>query len=233
MERVLDWIFTGLFIIAMVAIIYFVFKGVSSVINGPDNPDTEISMLDDEEEYYDVDAKYDNEDEDFYEDDGEDLYADEESQTPSGYSDDAIADIMKEITGDLDVVKEDGVSSESVGKEEPVEKKIEESVEIKPVKPSPPSPKPESQAVPTKPETDITVYNAKYLVLAGSFSSKSNAESHSKKLEKMGYQPEVVNFINSQMHTVVAARYNSRTSAEAAQKQLKSKKVDCYIHTKK
>ncbi len=229
MDKLLDWAFTLAFIAAILIIGYFVYDGVSKAMNEGKLDDRSIEIA--EEEYDDdVDARYESEDEDYYEDDGEDLYAEEES-IPQEY-DDEIAQVMEDVISETQTEEALTASEpESIpSTPEPVEEKEEDVVEEKSVQ----DPSPAKEEIEKKPEpTKLTAYTAKFLVLAGSFSTKANAETHAKSLEKLGYQPEVVNFINSEMHTVVAARYNSRGSADAAKKQLKSKKIDCYVHTKR
>jgi cell division septation protein DedD len=70
----------------------------------------------------------------------------------------------------------------------------------------------------------------KYLVMAGSYLIRENAESMMKNLKKMGFtHTEVVIFDNSQYHTVLAGRYNDENSARQLVVQLKQKGVESYV----
>jgi cell division protein FtsN len=69
-----------------------------------------------------------------------------------------------------------------------------------------------------------------YLVVAGSFLIKANAEAMQKKLQNMGYSAEVRNFNYSQYHSVIAGRYDVKSSADRVVANLKSKGISCYVH---
>lgn len=214
MEKLIDRIVTVIFIIALIAIVYFVGKYVSQKMLGKGEtndmeiaPDPDDFFSDGEE---DLEDSYDAEDSDYYTEDdvaGNDV--------PEEY-DDEIASIMEDV----------------------VEEEKQAAVET-------PSSTPANSSENNDASTSNTTDNAgtssstaktietRYLVVAGSFTSEANAEIQAKILEKEGYSPEIVNFNNSKMHTVIAARYNSKASANAASKQLKGKKIECYVHTKR
>lgn len=69
-----------------------------------------------------------------------------------------------------------------------------------------------------------------YLVVAGSFLIKGNAESMQQKLKNMGYSAEVRNFNYSQYHSVIAGRFDTKSSADRVVATLKSKGISCYVH---
>ena len=74
----------------------------------------------------------------------------------------------------------------------------------------------------------------KYLVIAGSYSSKVNANSELKRLKALGVDAEVAKFINSKYHTVCVGRYPTRKEATTYANELKKKhKIDAYLHKKR
>jgi cell division protein FtsN len=72
--------------------------------------------------------------------------------------------------------------------------------------------------------------NATYLVVAGSFLVKDNADNMRQKLQNLGYSAEVRNFNYSQYHSVIAGRYNSKSDADNTVAQLKNRGISCYVH---
>ncbi len=72
-----------------------------------------------------------------------------------------------------------------------------------------------------------------YLVVAGSYLVKSNANKMKKKLYNLGYNSEIVNFDLSQYYSVLAGRFSSRREANEAVNILKRNGIDCYVHRKK
>ena len=80
-------------------------------------------------------------------------------------------------------------------------------------------------------ESDLSPYN--FLVIAGSFSQQSNADGFSKQLKDLGFESEVVRFDDSPYFTVAAGKAEDLSTAERLLQQLKSKKMDGYIHRKK
>lgn len=73
-----------------------------------------------------------------------------------------------------------------------------------------------------------------YLVIAGSYSSKANANSELRRLQKLGVDAEVANFINSKYYTVCVGRYTTRKEAMVFVKELEKKhKIDAYLHKKR
>ena len=72
-----------------------------------------------------------------------------------------------------------------------------------------------------------------YLVVAGSYLVKENANKMKKKLYNLGYNSEIVNFDLSQYYSVLAGRFSSRKDANEAVTILKRSGIDCYVHRKK
>lgn len=78
-----------------------------------------------------------------------------------------------------------------------------------------------------------TASKGKYMVLAGSYLIKDNAESMIGKLKKLGYSsPEIVVFNMSQYHSVCASRSVDYNEAMRISNELKRKGIDNYVHTK-
>jgi len=73
-----------------------------------------------------------------------------------------------------------------------------------------------------------------FLLVAGNYSIHGNAETMRSKLKRMGYDSaEIVNFDNSTFSTVLASRYNDYEAAVRASNALKTRGIDCYVHTRK
>lgn len=134
-----------------------------------------------------------------------------------------------------------------------VDSKVEEMVEKKKSTPTPPAKqetKPVSTAKPSikpqKPESTkeapknssnvtkaIAGDGGKYMVMAGSYLLKENAQKMVTKLKTMGYtQASVVVFSSSQYHSVIAARYSSETQARTTATDLKQKGIDSFVKVK-
>ena len=73
----------------------------------------------------------------------------------------------------------------------------------------------------------------RYLVVAGSYLVKSNANKMKQRLYNLGYNSEIVNFDLSQYYSVLAGRFSSRKEANEAVTILKRNGIDCYVHRKK
>ena len=74
---------------------------------------------------------------------------------------------------------------------------------------------------------------SRYLVVAGSYLVKGNANKMKQKLYNLGYNSEIVNFDLSQYYSVLAGRFSSRKEANEAVTILKRSGIDCYVHRKK
>jgi cell division septation protein DedD len=72
-----------------------------------------------------------------------------------------------------------------------------------------------------------------FMVLAGSFASKDNAEALCAKLKKMGYKfAETAKFENSGNTEVIVAKYPYKGGGDAVVKALKAKNVPAYVKKK-
>ena len=92
----------------------------------------------------------------------------------------------------------------------------------------------EDEIVTTAPVRNSGSTGGRYLVVAGSYLIKDNAEKMVSRLKKLGYSnAEVVNFDLSQYHTISAGKYNSYDEAADATAAIKAKGIDCYVHTRK
>lgn len=77
-------------------------------------------------------------------------------------------------------------------------------------------------------------YGGSYMVVAGSYLVRSNAESMVTKLANLGYNnSEVVVFQNSQYNSVIAGRYEDYNSAVDVVNQLKRRDIQAYAHRRK
>ncbi|MFN7118066.1 MAG: SPOR domain-containing protein, partial [Saprospiraceae bacterium] len=73
-----------------------------------------------------------------------------------------------------------------------------------------------------------------YLVLAGSFSVRANADTEVSRLQKMGYaNAEVSPFNRGKFAVVLVDRFTDMADAQALVKELKSKGVDSYVQEKR
>ena len=78
---------------------------------------------------------------------------------------------------------------------------------------------------------DIGAEIGDFLLVTGSFSNELNANSHVKRLQKMGYKSaSKVVFDFSQYFTVVAGKYKSESAARSKELELERKGVDAYVH---
>jgi len=73
-----------------------------------------------------------------------------------------------------------------------------------------------------------------YLVLAGSFKYKSNAETEVRKLKKLGYSnAEVALFNRGAYASALVDRFDNYADANALVKELKGKGVDALVQKKR
>jgi cell division protein FtsN len=83
-----------------------------------------------------------------------------------------------------------------------------------------------------KPKTSPSS-NGKYLVIAGSYLVKENAEKMKTRLAKLGYdKAEIVVFDERKYHTVCASKSNDYDTAVRQSNALKRKGIDSYVHTR-
>jgi cell division septation protein DedD len=90
-----------------------------------------------------------------------------------------------------------------------------------------------NSAVANKPavKTSSTSSSGKaYLIIAGNYIDKSNAEVMKKKLLELNFNnSEIVNFDLSQYFTVIAGRYKTENEAKNLVAKLKNKGIDSYV----
>lgn len=104
------------------------------------------------------------------------------------------------------------------------EEEKEEVEESRPVKKETPAPKSSSSSGGS---------NGNYMIIAGSYTERYNADKMVAKLEKLGFDnARVVHFDNSNLHAAVAGYYANNSSAKEAKNSLASKGVDCYVKRK-
>ena len=85
-------------------------------------------------------------------------------------------------------------------------------------------------------ELDDSSYSSTgdYMVIAGSFTIKVNAESAAKQFRRQGYENAEVGLFNKGAYAnVIIDRFNSFSSAQALAKELKSKGIEAYVQKKK
>lgn len=83
---------------------------------------------------------------------------------------------------------------------------------------------------PVKKQSPRSTSSGNYMIIAGNYLIKANAEAMTKKLHNLGYSgAEIGVFDNSKYHTVIAARYNSYEDATDNANTLKRKGIDCYV----
>lgn len=115
-----------------------------------------------------------------------------------------------------------------------IDKVVEDKLNDKKPKPATTSNSRPSQSKPSSNNsTNVTSGSSKgkYMVMAGSFLIKKNAEGMQRRLEKLGYNnSDIVVFDLSQYHSVVAARFSTYEAALKVSNELKRRGMDCYVH---
>jgi cell division protein FtsN len=73
-----------------------------------------------------------------------------------------------------------------------------------------------------------------YMVIAGSYTVKANAESAAKKFRSQGYENAEVGIFNRGAYAnVIVDRFDSSSSAQKLAKELKNKGIEAYVQKKK
>jgi len=145
-----------------------------------------------------------------------------------------IVDASQEIADEADEFfeDEDDVNYEKLDAEEDWEDEDIYEEDVIETPPTKPAAKPVSKPATPAPAR-ATSTGGNYLVIAGSYMQKENAQSMKSKLSKLGHDAEIVNFDDSRIHVVTSGRYASRSDADAASRQLNGKGIDNYVHRKK
>lgn len=97
------------------------------------------------------------------------------------------------------------------------------------------TPKTRYKPAPTPAKTARATYSSdgQYMVIAGNYLVKTNANEMIRKLANLGYgSAEIGVFERSQYHTVIASRHSSNSSALQTANALKNRGVDCYVKRK-
>ncbi len=140
-----------------------------------------------------------------------------------------IADEADEFFEDEDDVNYEELDAEEDWEDEDIyEDDVIEAPVAKPA--SKPAPKPAPR---TSSPARSSSAGGKYLVIAGSYMQKENAQNMKSKLSKLGHDAEIVNFDDSRIHVVTSGRYASRSDADAVSRQLNGKGIDNYVHLRK
>lgn len=227
MEKIIDKLFTVVFVLAMCIIVYFVIQWGRTIFSA--NEREGVVVENQEEDFYDEDILYD-EDTEYYDPAESPALEDNTSDLTAENNPEDISSIYRDLPN---VPK---------NKEEAEVKNRGEVETISRPTPTPTTPPKEEKntvtSLPPKqtnvsPIQSVKAAQAKYWVLAGSFSSRENAAIRAKTVKKAGYQPEIVDFITPGVYSVVAISFNDRKQAESVAKKLKSKKIECYVRTRK
>ncbi|MGE5354728.1 MAG: SPOR domain-containing protein [Deltaproteobacteria bacterium] len=81
-----------------------------------------------------------------------------------------------------------------------------------------------------KPQEKSSSTSRPFMIIAGNYIDKSNADVMKNKLLKLNFNnSEVVNFDMSQYFTVIAGRYKTQEEASGLVSKLKNKGIDCYV----
>ena len=95
---------------------------------------------------------------------------------------------------------------------------------------SSPAPVKPTRPASTSTSTSYSGSSAPYMIIAGNYLLKSNAEIMTTKLKDLGHSnAHVAIFDQSQYHTVIASRFNNYESAANSANALKRQGVDCYV----
>lgn len=93
--------------------------------------------------------------------------------------------------------------------------------------------KPVEEKVPDNFETTGSSSSGNYLVLAGSFKQKANAEAQVKRLKKMGFdEAQVTSFNGGSLAVALVGRFDSSAAANKLAKQVEAKGIDAFVKRK-
>ena len=202
----LDWFTIVLVGICIAALGFLVYKTIQLINNDEDaSPTTEVAKTD-----------MDNEELASFQNSGE-------NQTDDG---------IRAGAGDQDL-DDDELPYD------PKEVEAPEDRQPEPETSSPPKSAPGSQtaaapAPATSSSTSSSSSTGDYMVVAGSFSQRYNAESQVKNLKSLGYNNARVEIFNSgSLATALVDRYDNYNSAKRLVNELKGKGVDAFVKRKK
>lgn len=89
------------------------------------------------------------------------------------------------------------------------------------------------EKVPSNFESTGSSSSGNYLVLAGSFKQKANAEAQVKRLKKLGFdEAQVTSFNGGSLAVALVGRFDTSTAANKLAKQVEAKGVDAFVKRK-
>ena len=204
-------------------LLLFVYLGGTALYKSMSNSDEATSeMVADGDEY------------DIF-DDGE-----EEDDFFDKASDEEDSELKKDDSAASDASTSSGIDYSEIDEalEEPVKETEAKKTTVKKAPAKKTSPKKVSKPVQKTPKAvqkPKTTYSTsgKYLVIAGSYLVKENAEKMKSRLTKLGYDnAEIVVFDERKYHTVCASKSNDYDTAVRQSNALKRKGIDSYVHTR-
>ena len=134
---------------------------------------------------------------------------------------------------------EEEAEDENLAEDETLEKKeaitkIEAIVKKVPEKNSEKKPDNYSEkALTNKKNISPKTIHAAYMVIAGTFSTKQNAQIVKNKLGKLDYTPEIVQFRGSKLYVVIAERVASLKVANLTVNRLKAEGIEAYARKRR
>ncbi|MCB0706531.1 MAG: SPOR domain-containing protein [Saprospiraceae bacterium] len=137
---------------------------------------------------------------------------------------------MVEDTMDAEVINPEDYDPEYTGESASDSTEVTEGASANPVKT-------ETEEEPAEGYEDL--YKAgggtgNYLVLAGSFEYRHNADNQAKRLKGLGYsESEVVLFNRGKYATVLVSRFDQLSEANALVTRLSGQNVEAYVHEKR
>lgn len=134
--------------------------------------------------------------------------------------------------GDLDD-EQLSVNNGTLVEEEEGEASSEEDTSVEPKQIAENDASTKTEDVPTSFDSDTSV-EGDFLVLAGSFKQKANAEAQVRRLKKMGFdQARVANFNGGSLAVALVGRYDDFDEATKLANQVEAKGIDAFVKRKK
>lgn len=204
-------------LILSLAVLLFLYLGIVTMYKScGDDTDRDESglVIDGDEEEFDI---FDDGDES-----GEILPADEPADRQNSQADEQTIDYTG-IDDEIEKPLTQEEIKELVKKKTPVVKEENPQTITKT-----PSPRPEK-----KESRRVVSGGSKYMVVAGSYLVRDNAERAVSRLKAKGYsQAEIVQFDGNKYHTVCAYRSDDYDMASSKSTALKRSGIDSYVHTR-